>query len=161
MLRILFILTTLLTLSANLLAQTTNEANKVSNSNNNLNQELSAPTQDVRSSGYFKKEADVYEAQSKESPSSAQAWLNLYKSSMYSYYTSSSKTINASQKQELDDILSEMKTKVPGTFEYNIAVYLNGQHNTGLIGYLEKAAELNPNQLDVIEQYTAYYAITG
>src|SRR6478735_6610031 len=109
MLRILYILTALLTFSVNLLAQNTNESSsKAANFNNNVNPELSTPTQDVRSSGYFKKEADVYEAQSKESPSSAQAWLNLYKSSMYSYYTSSSKTINASQKQELDDILSEM-----------------------------------------------------
>lgn len=163
MLKISVILLILLALSVNSFGQTNSEKNRANNNvsnSNNLN-ELSSPAQDVRSSGYFKKEADDFEAQAKETPSSAQAWLNLYKSSLYSYYTASSKNISPAQKQELDDILSEMKTKVPGTFEYNLAVYLNGEHNTSLLPYLVKAAELNANNLDVLEQYVAYYAITN
>lgn len=157
----LTILVTLLVLSGNLLAQTNNTETNKANFNRNEQSELSAPTQDVRSAGYFRSQAEEFEQQSKESPTSSQAWLNFYKSSLYSYYTSTSKTITAAQKQELDDILAEMKTKVPSTFEYNIAVYLNGQHNTSLLPYLVKAGELNANSLDVLEQYVAYYAITN
>jgi hypothetical protein len=159
-----FILITVLGLSVNLAAQQNNaETNKVNyNSNSNLNNnEMSTPTQDVRSSGYFRNQAADFEQQSKESPASAQAWLNFYKSSLYSFYNGSSKTITSTQQQELDDILNEMKNKVPGSFEYNIAAYLNGRHNTSLLPYLIKASELNSSNLDVVEQYVAYYAITG
>ncbi len=155
------ILVTLLALSETLMAQTNNESNKAYNNSNNLNTELSAPSQDVRSSGYFRTQAADFEQQSKESPVSAQAWLNYYKSSLYSFYSASSKTITPSQQQELDDILNEMKNKIPGSFEYNIAVYLNGKHNTLLVPYLIKASELNSSSLDVVEQYVAYYAIIG
>lgn len=125
---------------------------------NNQN-ELSLPSQDVRSSGYYKQEASEYGALLQQAPSSAQAWLNLYKSSLYASYNGTSKVISATRKEELNDIVDQMKAKIPGTFEYNLAVYLNGQHNTSLIGYLAKAEELNANQLDVIEQYVAYHSI--
>ena len=162
--RILYIVFAFSALSNQLFAQTNNEANKAANYNNsvgNVNLEMANPTLDVRSSGYFKKEADEFEAQAKQTPSSAQAWLNYYKSSLYSFYTSSSKTLTTQQKEELTDILAEMKAKVPASFEYNLAVYLNGQHNTNLIGYLANAAEMNSNNIDVVEQYVAYYAITN
>ncbi|HLP11699.1 MAG TPA: hypothetical protein VK177_07160 [Flavobacteriales bacterium] len=170
MIRFFAIFNLLIVCGANVFGQQTNTEthtkNKavLSNSNyNNINpaaNELNNPTQDVRSQGYYKTEADAFERQAKEQPQSSQAWLNLYKSSLYSYYTSSSKNLSATQKQELNEILEEMKAKVPGSFEYNIAVYLNGQHNTSLIANLARAAEVNPNQLDVLEQYVAYYAIT-
>lgn len=134
----------------------------VSNENNLESEEiLSAPTMDVKTPGYYRTEAVDFEQQTKTTPSSAQAWLNLYKSSLYSYYNGSVKVLNAQQKQELNDIVAEMKAKVPASFEYNIAVYINGQHNTGLLPYLVKAEEANANDLDVVEQFVAYYAITG
>jgi len=144
-------------------AQTNNETNSnvLNNTGNSKNFEVVSPSYDLRSSGYYKKDAADFEQQTKESPSSAQAWLNFYKSSLYSCYGASSKTLSAAQKQELDDIVADMKTKIPGSFEYNIAVYINGQHNTNLLPYLEKASEVNNNHLDVVEQYAAYYAITG
>lgn len=129
---------------------------------NNLETEtLSSPAMDVKSPGYYRSEADDFNTQAKKSPGSAQAWLNLYKSSLYSYYNGSVKVLTAQQKQELNDIVAEMKTKVPGSFEYNIAVYINGQHNTALLPHLAKAEEMNGNSLDVVEQFVAYYAITG
>jgi len=161
MFKVSIILVTLLAISGKVLAQTNTETNKANFNNNSQNNELSSPTQDVRSSGYFRTQAADFEQQSKESPASAQAWLNFYKSSLFSYYTSSSKTVTAAQQEELDDILNEMKNKVPGSFEYNIAVYINGKNNTGLLPYLVKASELNSSSLDVVEQYLAYYAITG
>ncbi|HYG51966.1 MAG TPA: hypothetical protein VD905_13735 [Flavobacteriales bacterium] len=168
MVRFFVIFNLLIVCSANAFGQTNTETttkNKASAnytiSNNGAANELNNPTQDVRSQGYYKTEADAFERQAREQPASSQAWLNLYKSSLYSFYTSSSKVLTAAQKQELNDILEEMKAKVPASYEYNLAVYLNGQHNTSLIGYLAKAAEIKPDQLDIVEQYVAYYAITG
>jgi hypothetical protein len=168
MIRIFVIFNLLIVCCANGFGQANTENNTKSkaaanstNFNGNISNEVNNPTQDVRSQGYYRTEADAFEKQAKEQPQSSQAWLNLYKSSLYSYYTSSSKNLTATQKQELNDILDEMKVKIPGSFEYNLAVYLNGQHNTALIGNLAKAAEINPNQIDVLEQYVAYYAITN
>lgn len=158
----LIIIVALVIPTVGLSQSTTNEniTNSTKNSNY-INAEINAPSQDVRSKSYYEKEADNYERKAKEMPSSTQAWLNFYKSSLYATYAGSSKVIDANEKQELDDIVEEMKQKIPGTFEYNLAVYLNGLNNTGLVNYLAKAEEVNPNQVDVIEQFVAYYAITG
>lgn len=158
-----FMLLTVFTVRAQ---QHTNTEEKLKVSNNNLNvapvqNELSAPSEDVRSQGYYRTESDDFQQRVKEAPASAQAWLNLYKSSLYSFYNGTTKTLTAQQKEELNDIVSEMKQNVPGTFEYNIAVYINGQHNTTLLPYLIKAEEIKSNDRDVAEQFVAHYAITG
>lgn len=140
-----------------------NEALKNSSSNpqpENYNS-VSSPSQDVRSVNYFKTEADNFEEKTRSAPQSAQAWLNYYKSTLFSYFNGSSKQLTEAQKEELDDILDEMRNKIPESFEYNIAAYINGRHNTALLPKLARAEELNGNNLDVIEQFAAYYAITG
>ncbi len=151
--------------SSQLFAQTntgaaTNVNNEaVKNSKNVEQNSISSPSLDVRSAGYFKTESDNFETLVKEKPQSAQAWLNYYKSTLYSYFNGSSKLLTASQKEELNEIVDEMKRQIPTSFEYNLAVYINGQHNTELYPYLLKAEELKPNDIDVLEQLTAYYAI--
>jgi hypothetical protein len=108
----------------------------------------------AQQSGLWNKEIKVYS-------NNAPAWLNYYKSSRYSNYTTTSNKINANDQKELDNIVDNMKKNVPNSFEYNYAKYWNGNNDISLFPYLEKAYQLSPNNTELYDDMIAYYELTG
>jgi hypothetical protein len=45
----------------------------------------------------------------------------------------------------------------PASFEYNLYAYVSGNYDASRVAFLQKAAELQPSNKDVVLQYAAYY----
>lgn len=63
------------------------------------------------------------------------------------------------QQMEMDAVVDYLEVNAPNSFEYNYFNYVAGNYNTELIGYLNKAEELKPNNADVHVQKAGYHII--
>lgn len=63
------------------------------------------------------------------------------------------------QQIEMDAVVDYLEVNAPNSFEYNYFNYVAGNYNTELIGYLNKAEELKPNNSDVHVQKAGYHII--
>lgn len=68
---------------------------------------------------------------------------------------------NEEQQQQMDEAVTYFESNSPNTFECNYFKYVAGNYDTELVGYLEKAEELRPNNTDVQVQMAAYHMIVG
>ncbi len=70
------------------------------------------------------------------------------------------RTPTKTQQQAMDDAVSSLEKTAPNSFEYHYYKYVAGNYDVSLIGHLDKAESIRPNNTDVQVQKTAYYHIT-
>jgi hypothetical protein len=70
------------------------------------------------------------------------------------------KKISAEKQQILDALLAKMKALDAESFEYNFALYVNGNYNTELDEALFRAYALESNDEDVLKEMLGFYIIT-
>jgi hypothetical protein len=71
-----------------------------------------------------------------------------------------SRSPSLQQQEEMNSVVQNLEQYAPQSFEYNYFKYVSGNYNTALFPYLEKAAQLKPDNIDVHVQLVAYYTIT-
>lgn len=138
-----------------------NSVNINYNNSSNTNPAVNEPSRSAQTGYFYRQQTGNFKTAVNIKPNDAAAWANYYKSERYSNYTKTSNDINKSEQKDLDAIVDEMAKNVPNTYEYNYIRYLNGNHDISLFPYLQKAYELNPNSTELIDEFVAYYELTG
>lgn len=72
-----------------------------------------------------------------------------------------SRSIADEDQQKLNNLVSKMESTNALSFEYNLAKYVNGNHDVANFSYLNKAYELNKNSQEAVQLMLAYYEITS
>lgn len=122
--------------------------------------QVKSPTSNANTGG-FQRQSMSWKEIVQLNPKMASAWKNYYESTRYSYYTATSKELNAAQQDELDEIVKEMELNISESFEYHFVKYINGNHDTKLAAHLQKAYEMQPNNVAVLQEMLAYEEIKG
>lgn len=90
----------------------------------------------------------------------AGTYLDYYMNERSANFSQKSKEISESDQKQLDVIVGQMEELAPNSFEFHLANYINGNHNTDLYPSLEAANALNPASTEVATQMVAYGEIT-
>lgn len=85
--------------------------------------------------------------------------LNVYKSQVGKL--SYRRTPLTTQQQKIEDLVSQLETAKPNSFEFHYFKYLSGNYNLDYLSHLTKAEELKPNNSDVHIQKIAANVIMG
>lgn len=142
--------------------QVPNTLENSSNSNQVItNNPVNEPSKSAQTGYFYRQQTGNYRTAVQAKPTDAGAWANYYKSERYGNYTKTSNDISANSQQNLDEIVNEMEKYVPLSYEYNFIKYVNGNHDITLFPYLQKAYELKPNSTELIDEFIAYYELTG
>ena len=89
---------------------------------------------------WYEQQAGLWQAIAQQHPQDAEAWRNYYMATEYSYWQRSDA---ATEKRErLEQILSQMKSHVPDSYEYYLLAYRFNQDDLSVI---EKAHALQPD----------------
>ena len=82
------------------------------------------------------------------------SWLN--------YYTAKrmEKILGDQVKQkDLDNIVEDIASAIPGSFEHHYITYWNGNNSDELFDHLEKAFALNPERPETYDDYITHYEL--
>lgn len=119
------------------------------------------PALDVTTTSTLNQQSVSWKEVVKLNPKMANAWLNYYESTRYSFYSTTSKELTTKEETELDGIVGDMEDNVPQSFEYHYVKYLHGNHDVSQFSHLQKAYELKPDYSAMYDEMVAYYEITG
>ncbi len=131
---------------------------------NNSNMINNGNATKVRKAEEKLKKVDVLEAPAMEEK---EVFNSQLQSSRYNYEFTRKKFIRQNgtkgfttdQQKTLDGQIAALKESADNSFEYNYLKYVNGNHNTDLISYLEKAYKLKPYDASLFDDFIAYYEI--
>ncbi|MDT8307913.1 MAG: hypothetical protein RQ866_00140, partial [Bacteroidales bacterium] len=96
------------------------------------------------SSDWYKQQAEAWNSEVTSASTNATAWYNYYTAQRFAVYNKESGDISTDGKRKLNNIVDEMETLIPGSFEFNYIKYWNGENDTALYPYLIKAYKINP-----------------
>ena len=130
-------------------------------STNTVNPVVNEPSRSAQTGYFYRQQTGNYRTAVQTKPNDAAAWANYYKTERYGNYTKTSNNINTGAQENLNEIVVEMEKNVPNSYEFNFIKYLNGNHDVTLFPYLQKAYELNPTSTELIDEFVAYYELTG
>ncbi len=136
------------------------ESRKVQATITSKNVAIDEISRNQRSSNFYGQQSDAWNQQIQQQRQDANGWLNYYKSERYSNYSSTEKKITPAQQQELDNIVNEMGTAVPGTFEYHYVKFWNSNYSTSEFNHLEEAYKVAPNKVELYDDFIGYYETT-
>jgi hypothetical protein len=110
---------------------------------------------------YYQQQMGLWKAVVDKEPANADAWLNYYTASRNAYIAGQEGENALSRGPQrfarLDTIVQAMEQHVPGTFEYDLVKWSNGNNDPDLLPYLEKAHVLEPERpepyMDLIVAY--------
>ncbi|MFC2101051.1 hypothetical protein ACFLRZ_04395 [Bacteroidota bacterium] len=132
--------------------QTSNAANAI---------EIEEPGRSSNTSEWYTNQKVLWDQNRSTSIRDANAWYNYYKAYRFSNYTSDSKVLSQKKLNELNRVVSEMEKTIPDSYEYNYIKYWNGNYNLSLFPYLQKAYEMEPDKVELYDDFIAYYELTG
>jgi hypothetical protein len=94
-------------------------------------------------------------------PERAVSWYDFYLDQYNAAVRNLEKEISSARRSELTDVLNEMKNYHSNTYEYNLLMYIDGQHNKGRYNYLKKAWEIDPTRKEALPYLAAYNELIG
>jgi hypothetical protein len=119
----------------------------------------------LKSNTYYLEQIAAWEALVRKHPENADAWLNYYRASRNAYIvgeeTDSLNTKGGNRFSRLRSILDRMQLHVPESFEYNFAMWLNGNGSPELLPYLEKAHWLKPDEPEPLLSLAYHHELTS
>jgi hypothetical protein len=71
------------------------------------------------------------------------------------------KGFTSEQQNQLDGFITTLEENSQESFEYNYLKYVNGNHNTDLFPFLERAYKLKPYDASLFDDFISYYEITN
>lgn len=107
---------------------------------------------------WYQTQSRLWQQALKTHPENASGWQ--------SYYEANRALRNLQESHvPLDEIMQQMKTAVPNSFEYHYLSYRNGEFNqaqqAGRFASLEKAHQIAPDRTEVWEEYVTHYELMG
>jgi len=135
-----------------------NTKGQTSNVSNAL--EIEEPGRSTNTSEWYTNQKQLWDQNRHVSVRDANAWYNYYKAYRFSNYSNKSKTLSNEKQDELDRVVKEMEETVPDSYEYNYIKYWNGNYDISLFHYLLKAYELQPKNVELFDDFIAYYELT-
>lgn len=94
-------------------------------------------------------------------PAQPASWKTFYMDQYKSSQANPDKRISEQKQGDLDAILNDMKRLHANTFEYNLLMYVHGNHDPSRFHYLKSAYALNPADPEIWPYMTSYYEMTG
>lgn len=111
---------------------------------------------------YYISQAKLWKKILEKEPKNADAWYNYYKASRYMHIEKGEDSVFSISKYErLMAIEKEVEQQIPNTFEANIIKWWNGGNNPKFFPYLEKAAQIDPERVEIYDCFIAYYELQG
>jgi len=119
-----------------------------------------SPAEEPMQRQWYAQQSELAQLNLAKTPEHAPSWMNYYLAERYKAL-SGKKNLLPPEQRTLDSILEGMKRKARPSFEYNYLRYLNGNHDTQLISFLEKAEAMDPERAELCAPFIAYYLLTG
>lgn len=117
--------------------------------------------QGIRSKSYYLRQQRVSDQRLEQSPTDADAWLDLYKSTRFAAYSEQEKQVEPAVQVELDNIVQQMQDNVPNTFETNYATYWNSTNKMQDLPKLEAANQMAPQRSEIYDELIGAYEMKG
>jgi hypothetical protein len=144
----------------NIYSQTTVNNLKLTQKNFSGTMEVPNFSKEIKSTLWYEKQTLLWQKEIKSNVKDASSWFNYYNAQRYSYFSTTSKEITETEQSNLDNIITAMGEYVSSSFEYNYLKYENGNNNTDLFPYLEKAYKAEPANSETWDDFVAYYEMT-
>ncbi len=114
--------------------------------------------QDNRGHNWYVHQLALWEAECAKTPTKEGAWYNRFKAQRYSFFEDT--TVTQKQRAEtFTKLLADMKKAIPDSWEYHLSVWRNGGNNTELSEHLNRAYQLNPTFVEIIEELVTFYEV--
>lgn len=107
---------------------------------------------------WYQDQVEAWNGVVKSDPGNAKAWYNLFRARRYVGFRGS--IFKDPQVEELATILARMKEAIPGTFEYNLCMWIAGGNDGTRFNYLQKALELRKDYAILSSHFVPYYELT-
>ncbi len=106
---------------------------------------------------WYQDQVEAWNGVVKSDPGNAKAWYNLFRARRYVGFQGG--IFRDPQVDELTAILARMKEAIPGTFEYNLCMWIAGGNDGTRFTYLQKAFELRKDYVVLSNHFVPHYEL--
>ena len=103
---------------------------------------------------WYETQARLWVQELEKDPTSTEAWMNYYTAKRMEKILGNSVT-----QKDLDNIVKDLTSAIPETFEHHYITYWNGNNSDELFYHLEKAFELEPERPETYDDYITHYEL--
>lgn len=146
-------------LSMNGSAQTETESLKMSS--DAYIQDITPVEQGVRTDSYYEIQQQAWQGRIAVNQNDANAWLNYYKAFRFSNYTETDKHLDLKAQEALNEIVVQMNSIVPNTFETKYANYWNSAEKLKNAEQLKTANSISPERDEIYDDLIGLYEMQG